>query len=59
LFVVYDGVAAFGVTGGGLKGRLVGAAYQTVTWLARMASLGRWRADASDVLIVAALPRAV
>ena len=53
MFALYDGVAAYGITGGGLKGRLVSAIYYAATGLTRFASLGRWRSEWSDVLIVA------
>jgi SAM-dependent methyltransferase len=55
LFALYDGVAAYGIIGGGWKRYVFGAGYYAATELGRLASLGRWQAAASDVLIVAVL----
>ena len=52
-FEAYDGAAAYGLTTGSWKTRLMAVPYYLTTGLARLLSLGRWRASDSDLLLVA------
>lgn len=51
----YDGVAEYGVAGSGAKGRVVRAGYDAVCRIGRWLSLGAWRPEQSDILLLARL----
>jgi len=53
----YDGVAEYGIAGQGWKRRIVTAGYGMACALGRLASLGRWRPEHSDILLIAQLSR--
>ena len=51
----YDGVAEYGIAGQGWKRRIVTATYGTACAVGRLLSLGRWRPEHSDILLIAQL----
>jgi hypothetical protein len=52
-FETYDGAKAYQISSGSLRRRIVAAPYYLIATLLRLLTLGRWRAEESDLLLVA------
>ena len=52
-YLRYDGAKTFGITTGSFKRVIASFPYYTVCFLAELLSFGKWRASASDILLVA------
>lgn len=55
-FESYDGSREYGLTAGSLRKRLFAAPYYAVCALGRALTLGRWRAERSDLMFLARRP---